>query len=113
MNLAYFMHKTDKASFVGLFNEWKAKWASFLRERSVGADASLTTFIKIWEAPITVLRGTYAISRITGALDIPNTNNGIEAAFGDLMSLLRRHKGFSIEHWKSLIFGIFFEPQPS
>lgn len=34
LSIAKFMHKTDKESFVGLFEEWAARWSDFLKERT-------------------------------------------------------------------------------
>lgn len=39
---------------------------------------------------------------------IPNTNNGLESAFGELKSLLRRHRGISADRRKRLIQEYFF-----
>lgn len=115
LNLAYFMRKTDKVSFVGLFNEWEAKWASFLRERIVGADGKSHYVHKNLRSAYHSLkrniRYLWTFEDYWG-LGIPNTNNGIEAAFGDLKSLLRRHKGISIERRKSLILEYFSSHNP-
>lgn len=115
LRLAYFMRKTDKASFVGLFNEWEAKWTPFLKERSIGADGKSRYVHKNLRSAYHSLkrnmRYLWTFEDCWGQ-GIPNTNNGIEAAFGDLKSLLRRHKGISIDRRKALILEYFSGHNP-
>lgn len=115
LRLAYFMRKTDKASFVGLFNEWEAKWTPFLKERSISADGRSRYVHKNLRSAYHSLkrnmRYLWTFEDCWGQ-GIPNTNNGIEAAFGDLKSLLRRHKGISIDRRKALILEYFSGHNP-
>ena len=41
-------------------------------------------------------------------LGIPNTNNGIESVFADLKSILRLHKGISMNTRKTIILEYFY-----
>lgn len=115
LELGYFMRKTDKASFIGLFNEWETKWSPFLKERSVGADGKSHYVHKNLRSAYHSLkrnmRYLWTFEDYWG-LGIPKTNNGIEAAFGDLKSILRRHKGISTEHRKKLILEYFSSHNP-
>ena len=115
LDLAYFMRKTDKASFVGLFNEWETKWSAFLKERNIGTDGKTHYIHKNLRSAYHSLkrnmRYLWTFEDYWGT-GIPNTNNGIESAFGDLKSLLRRHKGISIDRRKSLILEYFSSHNP-
>ncbi len=115
LNLAYLMSKTDKASFVGMFNEWEVKWSSFLKKRSVGADGKSRYIHRNLRSAYRSLkrnmRHLWTFEDCWGE-GIPNTNNGIESAFGDLKSLLRRHKGIPMDRRKALVTEYFSSHDP-
>ena len=58
LDIVYFMTKTDKASFVGLFSEWESKWKDFLREAQT---ERLITSTRHCGAPTTASKGTCSI----------------------------------------------------
>ena len=115
LELTYILCKTDKASFRGLFGEWESRWEDFVKERATGSDGKSHYVHKTLRSAYLSLRRnmkrlwTFEDFRGSG---IPNTNNGIEASFGELKSLLRRHKGISMERRKMLVWEYFFGSRP-
>lgn len=115
LDLAYFMSDTDKASFVGLFQEWEMQWKDFIKERAVGSDGKSHYVHKNLRTAYHSLKRNmpylWTFEDYYGQ-GIPNTNNGIESAFTDLKSHLRLHKGISEERRKILILKFISRHNP-
>ena len=115
LGLAGLLCHTDKESFVGLLNEWHAKWEGFLNERT--ADERGRTFYTHKN-----LRSAYnSIKRNMPwlwtfydrpELGLPNTNNEMEALFSSVKDKLRLHRGLSVERRKVLIEELFSAHSP-
>lgn len=115
LDMVYFMSKTDKASFVGLFTEWEMKWKDFLKERSMGVDGKSHYIHK-------TLRSAYhGVKRNMPylwtfedchGLGIPNTNNGMESLFTEVKGKLRLHRGGAKERRKVLVSGLLIAHRP-
>ena len=109
LELAKSITKTDKESFVGLFNEWYAKYKEVVNERV--NDKRIKKKTPPYMRPR--LRSAYLSMKRNMPLlwtfydnpnlGIPNTNNGLEGIFSDLKTKLRVHSGLSREHRKKLI----------
>ena len=110
LDLTYFMVHTDRASFEGLFGEWECKWKAFLKERTLHADGKMHyTHKNLRSAYHSIkrnMRFLWTFEELYG-LGIPNTNNGIESVFTDLKSILRLHKGISMNTRKTMILEYF------
>ena len=104
------MVHTDRASFEGLFVEWECKWMAFLKERTLHADGKMRyTHKNLRSAYHSIkrnMRFLWTFEEMYG-LGIPNTNNGIESVFTDLKSILRLHKGMSMNTRKAMILEYF------
>jgi len=115
LDIVYFMTKTDKASFVGLFSEWESKWKNFLRERSIGADGKThyvhKTLRSAYHSVKRNMQYLWTFEECYG-LGIPNTNNGIESLFTEVKGKLRLHRGLSKERRKVLISGLLIAHRP-
>lgn len=100
--IAKFMCKTDKESFVGLFEEWTDRWSDFLKERSIDRQTGKTyyTHRKLRSAYLSIKRNMPYLWTWYDNIErgIPNTNNGLEGKFTDLKTKLRNHNGLSIKH---------------
>lgn len=111
LDLTYFMVHTDRASFEGLFGEWESKWKTFLKERTLHADGKMYyTHKNLRSAYHSIKRNMHYLwtfEELYG-LGIPNTNNGIESVFADLKSILRLHKGISMNTRKTMILEYFY-----
>lgn len=109
LNLVNTITKTDKDSFVGLFEEWYEKYKDIVNERVSDRRIKRKTppymRPRLRSAYLSVKRNmpllwTYYDNPYLG---IPNTNNGLEGIFSDLKTKLRVHSGISKEHRKKLI----------
>lgn len=111
LDLTYFMVHTDRASFEGLFGEWESKWKTFLKERTLHTDGKMYyTHKNLRSAYHSIKRNMHyqwTFEELYG-LGIPNTNNGIESMFADLKSILRLHKGISMNTRKTMILEYFY-----
>lgn len=98
---------TDKASFVGLFERWVDKWATFLKERSFDPKTrkSHYTHRRLRSAYLSIKRNMPYLWTWYDYPDIgiPNTNNALEGKFTDLKTKLRNHNGLSGAHRKIFI----------
>lgn len=101
--------KTDKESFVGMFEEWYERNKEVVNERS--HDRRIKSKTPPYMRPR--LRSAYlSIKRNMPLLwtfydrcelGLPNTNNGLEGIFSDLKTKLRVHSGIKKEQRKKLI----------
>jgi hypothetical protein len=99
---------TDKESFVGLFQQWEAKWADFLKERAMDSKTNKTYYVhkRLRSAYLSIRRNMpylWTWYDNIETVNIPNTNNGLEGQFTDLKTKLRNHNGLSNEHRKIFI----------
>ena len=109
LNLVNTITKTDKESFMGLFDEWYEKYKDIVNERVCDRRIKKKTppymRPRLRSAYLSVKRNmpllwTYYDNPNFG---IPNTNNGLEGIFSDLKTKLRVHSGITKEHRKKLI----------
>ena len=109
LDLVNMITKTDKESFMGLFNEWYAKYKEVVNERVNDKRIKKKTppymRPRLRSAYLSVKRNMPLLWTFydNPNLGIPNTNNGIEGIFSDLKTKLRVHSGLSREHRKKLI----------
>lgn len=90
---------TDKESFIGLFEEWKVKWADFLKERHINPQTGKSHYIhkRLRSTYLSLNRNMPYLWTWYDSIDIgiPATNNALEGKFADLKSKLRNHNGLS------------------
>jgi len=103
--------KTDKESFIGLFNEWLYKWDTFLKERRIDAETGKSRYVhkRLRSACLSIKRNLpYLFVYLEDMdLNIPNTNNKLEGTFTGLKNKLRNHNGLSKENRKRFIDEFF------
>lgn len=91
--------RTDKESFIGLFEEWSDKWMLFLKERSIEKKTSKKRYThkRLRSAYLSIKRNMPYLWVWYDYMDIgiPNTNNALEGKFTDLKTKLRNHNGLS------------------
>lgn len=96
LELSKLLTKTDKESFIGVFNQWQIKWEAFLKERSIDKTGkSRYTHQRLRSAYLSLKRNMkwlWTFFDYTN-LGIPNTNNAIEGTFTDIKTKLRVHSG--------------------
>ena len=94
--------RTDKESFIGMFDHWHNRWADFIRERYVEKKTGKKRYVhcRLRSAYLSLKRNMpYLWTWYDNIeLGIPNTNNGLEGKFTDLKSKLRNHNGLSKKH---------------
>ena len=101
--------KTDKESFVGMFEEWYERNKDVVNERSHDRRIKRKTppFMrpKLRSAYLSVKRNMPLLWTFYDhpELGLPNTNNGLEGIFSDLKTKLRVHSGIGREQRKKLI----------
>ena len=98
LDLTYFMVHTDRASFEGLFGEWESKWKMYYTHKNLRS---------AYHSIKRNMHYLWTFEELYG-LGIPNTNNGIESVFADLKSILRLHKGISMNTRKAMILEYFY-----
>jgi hypothetical protein len=94
--------RTDKESFIGLFEQWQSTWSGFLKERNQDKKTKKSYYVhrRLRSAYLSLRRNmpylwTWYDNMEAG---IPNTNNGLEGKFTDLKNKLRNHNGLSLSH---------------
>ena len=101
--------KTDKESFVGMFEEWYERNKDVVNERSHDKRIKRKTppFMrpKLRSAYLSIKRNMPLLWTFYDhpELGLPNTNNGLEGIFSDLKTKLRVHSGIKKEQRKRLI----------
>jgi len=107
LTIAKLLTRTDKESFIRLFEGWANRWSDFLRERSVDKRTKKSYYVhkRLRSAYLSLRRNMPYLWTFYDVPDvgIPNTNNGLEGQFTDLKSKLRNHNGLSKEHRKMFI----------
>lgn len=103
--------KTDKESFVGLFDQWYQNWEDFLKERRIDPQTGKSRYIhrKLRSAYLSIKRNLpYLFVYLDDIeLNMPNTNNKLEGTFSDLKNKLRCHNGLTKENRKRFIDEFF------
>jgi len=101
--------RTDKESFIGLFDEWYVKYKDVVDERVNDKRIKRKTppymRPRLRSAYLSVKRNMPLLWTFydNPNLGIPNTNNGLEGIFSDLKTKLRVHSGISRERRKRFI----------
>lgn len=106
LGIARSLCHTDKESFIGAFVGWEKKWEAFLKERAEGADGKTHYVHKdLRSAWLSIKRNMPWLWTFYDhpELDIPNTNNGLEALNSDLKTKLALRRGLGIERRKVFI----------
>lgn len=103
--------KTDKESFVGMFEGWCTKWDGYLKERSEepGTGKKHYTHKRLRSAYLSVKRNLpllYTWYDNIG-MGIPNTTNLIDGHFSQLKRMLRNHNGMKRKRRDKLVIGFF------
>ena len=96
LELSKLLTKTDKESFIGVFNQWQIKWEAFLKERSIDKTGkSRYTHQRLRSAYLSLKRNMKWLWTFFDYpnIGIPNTNNAIEGTFTDIKTKLRVHSG--------------------
>ncbi len=103
--------KTDKDSFLGLFNDWLHKWDTFLKERKIDIETGKSRYVhkRLRSACFSIKRNMpYLFVYLEDStLNMPNTNNKLEGTFTGLKNKLRNHNGLSKENRKRFIDEFF------
>lgn len=109
LGIARLLCHTDKESFVAALDHWCDKWKGFINERAKGSDGKTHYIHKNTRSAYLSLRRNmkwlwtwYDHPEI----DIPNTNNELEALNSVLKAKLNVHKGLTVERRKALIQGL-------
>jgi len=105
LDIARMMTRTDKETFCGALDDWHMRWP-ISSERSASADGkTFYTHRRLRSAYLSLKRNMPRLWTFYDypELEMPNTNNAIEALFSDIKTKLRIHKGLSLERRKSLI----------
>lgn len=109
------MCHTDKESFVGAFNDWEARWADFLKEKSVSDDGkSYYKHRRLRSAWLSIKHNMEWLWSFydNPDLGLPNTNNAMEGLNSVIKEKLGRHRGLSTERRKVLITAILKAHSP-
>lgn len=113
--LVKMMCHTDKESFVGAFNDWEARWADFLKEKSVSDDGkSYYKHRRLRSAWLSIKHNMEWLWTFydNPDLGLPNTNNAMEGLNSVIKEKLGRHRGLSTERRKVLITAILKAHNP-
>lgn len=104
--------QSDKESFFGMFEDWFLRWENFLKQRTFDPKTGATryTHSRLRSAYLSLKRNMNLLWTFYDfpALNLPNTNNGIEALFADLKSKMRVHNGLSKSNRMKFIDHYFF-----
>lgn len=98
--------RTGKKTFIGRFEEWTEKWGDFLKERTVETNGqSHYTHKDLRSAFLSLKRNMPWLWTWCDypELNIPNTNNALEALNSALKTKLNLHRGLSNERKKVFI----------
>ena len=103
--------KTDRESFVGMFECWCAKWDGFLRERTTDPDTGRShyTHKKLRSAYLSIKRNLPLLFTWYDniGMGIPNTTNLIDGHCSNLKRMLRSHNGMTRDRRDKLVAGFF------
>ena len=103
--------RTDKESFVEMFDEWCAKWDDYLRERTTDPDTGKShyTHKNLRSAYLSVKRNLPLLLTWYDNIDMgrPNTTNRLDGHFSQLTRMLRNHNGMKRERRDKLVVGFF------
>ena len=103
--------RTDKGSFVGMFDEWCAKWDDYLRERTTDPETGIShyTHRRLRSEYLSVKRNLPLLFTWYDNIElgIPNTTNLIDGHFSQLKRMLRNHNGMWRERRDKLVVGFF------
>ena len=101
--------KTDKESFVGMFEGWCMKWDDYLKERTSdpGTGKSRYSHKRLRSAYLSIKRNLPLLFTWYDNFEmgIPNTTNLIDGHFSMLKRMLRSHNGLSQKRREKLIIG--------
>lgn len=109
LNLAYRMKTMGKDSFSQEFDAWKAKWRTFLKEKTTNELTGRTVYThqrlrSAMTSITTYLPYLFTFENVEG---MPNTNNMIEGTFTDMKKTLRNHPGMREDNRKRMVNGFF------
>ena len=103
--------KTDKESFVGMYEKWCVRWADYLKERTIDPETnkSYYTHKRLRSAYLSIQRNLPLLFTWYDNIElgIPNTTNLIDGHFSQLKRMLRNHNGMKRERRDKLIIGFF------
>jgi hypothetical protein len=103
--------KTDKESFVGMFEEWCVKWDEYLKERTTDPETGKShyTHKNLRSAYLSVKRNLPLLFTWYDnfGMGIPNTTNLIDGHFSQLKRMLRNHNGMKRKRRNKLVIGFF------
>lgn len=115
LNLVKLMCRTDKESFIGLFNAWETKWMDFLKEKSTNENGKTTyKHQRLRSAWLSVKHNMEWLWTFYDNPDqnLPNTNNAMEGLNSSIKDKLRKHRGISVERRKELIIEVLKAHKP-
>lgn len=103
------LSKTDKESFIGMFDEWCTKWSAYIKERTTDPETGKShyTHKRLRSAYLSLKRNIPLLFTWYDHLDmdIPNTTNLIDGHFSNLKRMLGNHNGMSMERREKMIIG--------
>ena len=106
LGIAKMLCHTDKDSFIGALTAWHEKWKDFINERAKGVDGKTHYVHKnTRNAYLSLKRNMPWLWTFYDfpELQMPNTNNELEALNSTLKAKLNLHKGISKERRKVII----------
>jgi len=116
LDLAMTLCHTDKESFTGALDAWHTKWGGFIKERAMGSDGKTHYVHKNTRSAYLSLRRNMPWLWTwydNPNLNIPNTNNALEALNSELKAKLNLHRGISMERRKALIQDLIISHSPN
>ena len=106
-DLIKILTRTDKESFTGGLEQWYAKWAVFLNERTINQNTGKShyTHKRLRSAYLSLKRNLYWLFTWYDhpEVNIPNTANSIDGHFAHLKTSLRNHNGLSTTRKRKFI----------
>ena len=109
LQLVYDMKKLSSTRFKSRFYEWKKRWESFLKERTMNpiTGKSVFTHQRLRSAMLSIEFYLPWLFTFEEVPQMPNTNNRIEGVFTDLKKKLAVHSGISTDNRRRFVDGFF------
>ena len=103
--------KTDKETFVRMFEEWCAKWDGYLKEKSEDPETGKKRYThnRLRSAYLSVKRNLPLLFTWYDniGMGIPNTTNLVDGHFSLLKRMLLNHNGMKRKRREKLVIGFF------
>lgn len=107
LDLVYRLKNMGREAFTQEFEVWKAKWSTFLKEKTTNELTGHTVYThrrlrSAMTSISTYLPFLFTFEEVAG---MPNTNNMLEGTFTDMKKTLRNHPGMCEDNRQRMING--------